>query len=94
VRPDREDAFRDWLARHWTTLSDLALVTAEPPTQYRFADEPTFIEIFWWRDGGVEAAHTNSRVQQLWADVEPLLEERGGLPKWEFPDLISLRSTP
>jgi hypothetical protein len=94
VRADSEDAFRGWLTRHWPTLHDLEFVTDDPATHYRYADEPTYVEMFTWRDGGVVAAHADPRLQELWAEVEPWLEDRNGRPKWEFPHLVSVGSEP
>lgn len=85
VRPDLEDQFRSLLRRHWATLHDLGFVTDEGAVVLRHMDEPTYIEIFTWLDGGFERAHEHPDVLAIWEPMDPLLEERGGLPKWEFP---------
>jgi hypothetical protein len=60
--------------------------------QYRHADAPTYIEILTWRDGGTTAAHSDASLQALWSEVEPLLEDRDGHPKWEFPHVTKVGS--
>jgi hypothetical protein len=90
VRPDAEDAFRELLTRHWDTLHDLGFVTDDRSHVYRQVDEPTYIEIFAWIAGGFALAHEHPDVLAIWEPMEPLLEDRGGLPKWDFPHFHSL----
>ena len=85
ARPDAEDDFRQLLARHWQTLRALEFVTEDEPVLLRSTDEPTSGEIFPWVDGGIARAHTHPDVLAIWEPMEPLLEERGGRPRWEFP---------
>lgn len=94
VRTECEEAFWVLLARHWATLHELGFVTGERATVYRSVNEPTFVEIFTWVDGGFDRAHEHPDVLAIWEPMDPLLEERNGLPKWEFPhytpiDLVS-----
>ena len=84
-RPDTEDAFVDLLARHWGTLRDLGFVTDDKSTVLRRVDEPTYVEIFTWVEGGFAKAHEHPDVLAIWEPMEPLLEDRDGRPKWEFP---------
>jgi len=86
VRADAEVAFRELLAQHWPTLHELGFVTSEPSVIYRELDAPpTFVEIFTWAEGGYEGAREHPAVLAIWAPMDPLLEERHGLPKWDFP---------
>lgn len=86
VRPDDEDRFVDLLRAHWGTLRRLELVTDDRSVVYRSVDEPpTFIEIFTWVEGGFTRAHEHPDVLVIWEAMDPLLEERGDLPKWDFP---------
>jgi len=85
VRADAEEDFRKLLRRHWTTLHDLGFVTAERPLVLRHSDEPTYVEIFTWIEGGFELAHEHPAVLAIWEPMDPLLEERDGHEKWEFP---------
>jgi hypothetical protein len=86
VRADAEARFLELLARHWPTLHELGFVTDEHSVIYRELDAPpTFIEIFTWAEGGYEQAREHPAVLAIWAPMDPLLEERDGLPKWDFP---------
>jgi hypothetical protein len=85
VRVDAEGEFRDLLGRHWRTLHELGFVTDERARVYRKLDEPTYVEIFTWVEGGFERAHDHPDVLAIWEPMDPLLEERDGQPKWEFP---------
>lgn len=86
VRQDAEQRFRELIGRHWLTLRDLGFVTGEPPLLLRGTDGGlTYVEIFTWVEGGFELAHEHPDVLVLWEAMDPLLEQRGGQPKWEFP---------
>lgn len=86
VRPDAEPEFTELLRRHWSTLHDLGFVTEDESQIYRSADEPpTYVEVFSWVEGGFEQAHAHPGVLAIWEPMEPLLEDRAGLPKWDFP---------
>jgi hypothetical protein len=86
VRPESESAFLELLGGHWRTLLELGFVTDEPSVVYREIDEqPTYVEIFTWVEGGFEQAHEHPAVLAIWEPMDPLLEERNGQPKWTFP---------
>jgi hypothetical protein len=85
VRADAENEFRALLRRHWSTLRDLGFVTDDATLILRAVDEPTYVEIFTWVDGGFELAHEHPDVLAIWEPMDPLLEDRAGRPKWEFP---------
>lgn len=85
ARVDTEVAFLELLRRHWATLHELGFVSDMPSTVYRHTEEPTYIEIFDWVAGGFEKAHEHPDVLAIWEPMEPLLEERDGRPRWEFP---------
>lgn len=86
VRADAEEAFLDLLRRHWLTLHELGFVTDETSVVYReVAAQPTYVEIFTWAEDGFEQAHEHPAVLAIWEPMDPLLEERGGQPKWDFP---------
>lgn len=85
VRAESEDDFRVLLARHWGTLHELEFVTDDRSLAFRKLDEPTYVEVFTWREGGFGQAHEHPDVLAIWEAMEPLLEDRGGQPKWEFP---------
>lgn len=86
VRPEAEEEFGKLLARHWHTLHDLGFVTDEESLVFKEIDaEPTYVEMFTWVAGGFERAHEHPDVVAIWEPMEPLLEDRAGRPKWEFP---------
>jgi hypothetical protein len=86
VRPDAEARFVELLRRHWRTLRALGFVTDEESLVFRRIDEPpTYVEIFTWVEGGFGQAHEHPDVLAIWELMDPLLEERDGRPKWEFP---------
>ena len=84
----REAEFRELLSRHHPTLLEVGLATPEPPVIYRHEENgaPTYYEIFTWIDGNApNVAHETPEVMALWEPMGELVEERGGLPKFEFP---------
>ena len=86
VRGDQEAAFVELLSRHWGTLHDLGFVTDEEAIVFRSTSEPpTYVEVFTWVEGGFGQAHEHPDVLAIWEPMEPLLEERDGRPRWEFP---------
>jgi hypothetical protein len=86
VRPDAEEHFVQLLDRHWRTLHRLGFVTDEAAMAFRSHDEPgTYVEIFTWVEGGFELAHEHPDVLAIWEAMDPLMEEREGRPKWDFP---------
>jgi hypothetical protein len=91
VRPDAEEHFADLLGTHWRTLRGLGFVTGEPPLRLRGTDGGlTYVEIFTWVEGGFSLAHEHPDVLMIWEAMDPLLEERDGRPKWEFPDFVKV----
>jgi hypothetical protein len=86
VRAGAEDRFRELLGRHWGTLHGLGFVTDEAATVFRGTDGGlTYVEIFTWVEGGFGQAHEHPDVIAIWELMDPLLEDRDGRPKWEFP---------
>jgi hypothetical protein len=85
ARADVEQQFVELLRRHWDTLHDLGFVTDEKSLVLRQVDEPTYVEIFTWVEGGFARAHEHPDVLAIWEPMDPLLEDRDGRPRWEFP---------
>ncbi|MCL5013538.1 MAG: hypothetical protein M1493_06050 [Firmicutes bacterium] len=89
VRPDGEELFQALLGNHWPTLHTLGFVTDSKPVIFRSVDDPpTYVEIFTWVEGGFEQAHEHPNVLAIWEPMDPLLEDRQGLPRWEFPHYV------
>ena len=86
VKAGGEEGFRELLSRHWKTLHSLGFVTDEQALVFRSVTAPpTYVEIFTWVEGGFGRAHEHPDVLAIWEPMEPFLEERDGLPRWEFP---------
>jgi hypothetical protein len=87
VRAESQERFAELLARHWRTLRELEFVTDEDPLVFCSLEEdaPTYVEIFTWVEGGFDQAHEHPDVLAIWEAMDPLLEDRGGRPRWEFP---------
>ena len=86
VRPDAEHRFLELLERHWRTLHDLGFVSDEESLIFKTTEDGlTYVEIFTWVEGGFDQAHEHPDVLAIWESMEPLLEDRGALPKWDFP---------
>jgi hypothetical protein len=86
VRDDSEQRFAELLGRHWGVLHELGFVTDDEELVYRgIEDGITYVEIFTWVEGGFDQAHEHPDVLAIWERMDPLLEDRDGRPKWEFP---------
>jgi hypothetical protein len=86
VKATEEQPFRALLARHWSTLRDLELVTQDRAMVFRSLESPpVYVEIFTWVEGGFAQVHEHPDVLAIWEAMDPLLEERDGRQKWEFP---------
>ena len=88
VRAGAEPPFVELLRRHWSTLHELEFVTDERPLVLRAVAEPTYVEMFTWVEGGFARAHEHPDVLTIWEQMDPLLEDRDGRPKWEFPHYV------
>ena len=54
-----------------------------PDAEERFAGL-----LFTWVEGGFGLAHEHPDVLMIWEAMDPLLEDRDGRPKWEFPHFV------
>jgi hypothetical protein len=86
VQQEAEDRFVELLSDHWRTLHELGFVTDDESLVFRGTDGGlTYVEIFRWVEGGFDQAHEHPDVIAIWEPMEPLLEERNGQPRWDFP---------
>jgi len=92
VRASKEENFSELLVKHWEVLHQLEFVTDERSLLLRNVDEPTYVEVFTWVEGGFARAHEHPDVLGIWEQMDPLLEERDGMPKWDFPHYVRLNS--
>jgi hypothetical protein len=86
VRAECEERFLGLLKRHWSALHELGFVTDKKSLVFRGTDGGlTYVEVFTWVEGGFGQAHEHPAVLAIWEPMDPLLEDRDGLPRWEFP---------
>lgn len=89
VRSEKLDAFLELLERHHPTLVRLGLATADEPVVYSGAErdgKPIVFEIFAWKSADApERAHHTPEVMEVWDAMGAMVEERGGIPRFEFP---------
>lgn len=95
VKSDALDDFLVLLANHWPTLHQLELVTDKPEQLFQGADhqgdEPVIVSIFEWVSAeATRLAHSHPDVADIWEAMEPLCEDRHGLPAMEFPHFSPL----
>lgn len=77
VRPGRQAAFLQLLARHWATLWHAGLVTQDPVQHFAGAESPrqasTVFEIFSWVSPQAAAsAHVHPEISLLWRRMAEL----------------------
>lgn len=88
VKAGREREFVSILKRHWPTLFRLGVVHDQPRMVLQGRDTAKtscFVEVFAWKDGGLEIAHQHPEVLALWEPMEQMCEARDGHPATEFP---------
>lgn len=79
LKPGKEEAFAELLARHWPTLKELDLATDEPARILRAGDHAgnvAFIEMFAWKTpDSSQTAHETPEVMRLWEPMGALCED-------------------
>ncbi len=66
-KPGRDEALLALLKDHAATLRRLGLATDRKSVLMR-AGDGSFIEVFEWKDGAIDAAHADPAVQAMWAE--------------------------
>ena len=66
-KPGEDRALLSLLKDHAPTLRRLGLATDRPSVLMQAADG-TFLEVFEWKDGAIDAAHEHPDVQAMWAE--------------------------
>ena len=61
----REAELEALTREHVPYLRELGLATEREPVLLK-ANDGTVLEVFEWRDGGVEAAHSHPKAHELW----------------------------
>jgi hypothetical protein len=83
-----EDDLARVIARHWKTARDLKLVNDTPHVTVRGAENGKiyFVDIFTWRDGSIPDSAPPA-IQAIWAEMNKLVEARGGKPGIEIAEV-------
>ena len=87
--PGCDAALADLVADHVPFLRRLGLVTDRPASIMRAADG-TIVEVFEWRDGAIETAHTLPECMALWARYDAFCTY---VPLRELPESSALFAT-
>jgi hypothetical protein len=88
VREGKEAAYARVLAREWSTLRRLGLVLERPHVVLSGVDEsgrPIFVELLTWKDHDAPD-NVPPEVEQIWNEMETLVERRLGHRGIEFPE--------
>ena len=86
-KPGAEEALRDLSRHHVDRLRSEGLVTDRKPILMEAADG-TVLEVFEWLSReAVDAAHSNPRVQEMWAEYAAVCEY---IPVSQVPEAADL----
>ena len=88
-KPGREADLDALTREHIPYLRALDLVTGREPVLLR-AGDGVVVEVFEWRDGAVETAHSHPRVQALWARYAEVCDY---VPLQALPEAAQLFAT-
>jgi hypothetical protein len=85
AKPGSETALADAIARQWAAANRLKLVLETPHALVRGDEQGKtyFVEIFTWRNANIPDAPP-AAIQNIWADMNQLVEPRGGKPGIDF----------
>jgi hypothetical protein len=82
------------IARHWKTAHELKLLRETPHVTLRGTEggKTYFVDIFTWRDASIPDAAPPA-IQAIWAEMNKLVEPRGGRPGIEIAE-VSVETAP
>ncbi|HEY3203340.1 MAG TPA: hypothetical protein VGL03_06730 [Thermoanaerobaculia bacterium] len=89
AKPGSEDALEKVIRKHWATVRRLKLVTEDVHLLYRGEDEPGktfFVNVFTWKNHDAPD-NAPPEVEAVWAEMQPLVEARGGHRGIEHPEV-------
>ena len=95
AKPGSEADLARVIERHWSTARALNLVVPDPHVTLRAVEDggkTYFVEVFTWRDAAIPDAAPPA-IQAIWAEMNRLVEPRGGKPGLTFT-AVSLLSNP
>jgi hypothetical protein len=81
------------LDRHWHIISQRGFSTGPEPIRLirHDADGDVMLELFDWREGGLNDALQDPAVREVWMAIDQCCEPRGGAPQSEFPAIERVR---
>ena len=95
VRGGSQAELSGLLERHWYIISQAGF--AEGPQPIRLirhdSDGDVMLELFDWRDGGLNDALQDNAVREVWMAIDSCCEPRGGAPQSEFPAIERVQRT-
>lgn len=92
VKPGADADLAGVIARHWDTARRLNLVREAPHVTLRGTDkgQTYFVDIFTWRDASIPD-HAPAAILEIWAEMNRLVEPRGGRPGLAIAEVSLLR---
>ena len=95
AKPGAEAELAQVIARHWDTARRLKLIRETPHLTLRSAEgaQTDFVEIMTWRDASVPDA-APAQIQQLWAEMNRLVEKRGAMPGLRIEQMSVVSKNP
>ncbi len=87
VRNGAESELSLLLDRHWQIISSRGFAQGPDPIRLirHDFDGDVMLELFDWRDGGLNDALQDPAVREVWMAIDQCCEPRGGAPQSEFP---------
>ena len=85
-KPGREAELDALTREHVPSMRGLGRGPARPPRAMRTA-AGVVVEVFEWRDGGIEAAHHDPQVHAMWKRYEAVCDY---VPLVELPEALQL----
>lgn len=87
--PGKEPALEELMKQHWDILNSEGLVSERKPITMK-AKDSTIIEVFGWKSKeSMNAAHSNERVLNMWAEYAELCDY---IPVSQVPESLELFS--
>ena len=93
VRAGSQAELSGLLERHWQIISSRGLCEGPQPVRLirHDSDGDVMLELFDWRDGGLNDALQDPAVRQVWLAIDQCCEQRNGAPQSEFPAIERVR---
>ncbi len=87
VRKGAEAELSGLLERHWHIIAQAGFAVGPEPIRLirHDSDGNVMLELFDWRDGGLNDALQDPAVREVWMAIDQCCEPRGGAPQSEFP---------